>query len=179
MKPASRISVQMFLILVFGILGCQSNSPNSSTADPTPQHSSSQPHFIKPLKSGFNKVFKTEQYIVASEGGTVLVGDEEYGYSSLEFMPEDLTENTTIVFRWDSQSFMAELTPHGIEFNSPVKLTLSFRDGDVSTEQAEALRVWYYNEPEWDLIGGEVDLEEEHVEAYISHFSRYALAAED
>ena len=181
MKLAFKILPQILFVLLFGILGCETNAPDSPLTALSIKSTTNQLQFLQPQRSGFNKVFKAEQYVTASGGGTVLLGDEQYGYCSLDFMPGSLNENTTISFRWDSQSFMAELTPHGIYFNNPVKLTLSFKNGEVSTQEAGALRVWYYNEPEtnWELIGGEVDLEGQQVETYISHFSKYALAGED
>jgi hypothetical protein len=181
MKPSFKVISQIFLVLVFGILGCQTNAPDSPLTDLTVKRTPNQLQFLQAQKLGFHKVFKTEQYVTASGGGTVLLGDEEYGYCSLEFMPGDLNDNTIIIFEWDTDNFTAELTPHGINFNNPVKLTLSYKDADLSTVEEQALRVWYYEEPEndWELVGGQVNEEEQQVEAYISHFSRYALAGED
>lgn len=181
MKLAFKIIFQLFFVMFFGILGCQSNAPNSPIKDTPLSRSTDQLNFLKPQKSAFNKVFRTEQYVTAAQGGTVLLGDENSGYLSLNFMPGDLTDNTVITFEWDSQSFFAELNPHGIYFNNPVKLTLSYNQADVSAVQEEDIKVWYYDEPQntWELIGGQVDTETRHIETYINHFSLYALAEED
>ena len=181
MKPAFKILSQIFLVFLFGILGCESDTPNNPIKDLATKRSTNQLQFLKPQKSGFNKAFKAEQYVTASDGGTVLLGDETSGYSSIDFMPGDLINNSVIIFEWDSQSFFAELNPHGIYFNNPVRLTLSYNEADVSGVQEENLRIWYYDESQddWELIGGQVDTEERQVEAYIGHFSKYALAEED
>lgn len=181
MKLSAKISSQILLVLLLGMIGCQSDAPDSPLSDLSIKRSTNQLQFLKPQRSEFNKVFKTEQLVTASQGGTVVLGDESSGYCSIDFMPGDLTENMVISFRWDSQSFAADLTPHGIYFNNPVRLNLSYNDADVSNVDEEALRVWYYHGPEdnWELIGGEVDTEGQHVETYISHFSKYALAEED
>lgn len=181
MKPAFKVLSLLFLVLIFGIMGCQTNSPDSPLTDLTIKRSQNQLHFLQPQKSNLQKVFKTEQYITVASGGTIFLGDEDNGYCSLDFKPGDLTENTLIAFTWNSQNFIADLGPHGIQFNNPVRLTLSYKDANVSTVQEEGIRVWYYNEPEtnWELIGGEVNAEEQQVETYIGHFSRYALAGED
>jgi hypothetical protein len=181
MKPAFKIIFQIFLVLLFGILGCESDTPNSPTKNLALNRSTNQLHFLKSQSSVFNKVFTTERYVAASEGGTVLVGDETSGYCSIHFMPGDLTDNTLISFEWNSQNFFTELNPHGIYFNNPVRLTLSYNQADVSAVDEENVRIWYYDESQnaWELIGGQVDTENRQVEAYISHFSRYALAEED
>lgn len=181
MKPAFKTLSQIFFVLLFGILGCQSDAPNSPIKDLPLKRSADQLRFLKPQNAAFNKVFRIEQFVIAAEGGTVLLGDEISGYLSLDFMPGDLTDNTVITFEWDSQSFFAELNPHGIYFNNPVRLTLSYNGADLSGVDEENLRIWYDDEPQnaWELIGGQVDPEERQVEAYINHFSKYALAEED
>jgi hypothetical protein len=177
----------LFNVLIFAVssfiignLGCQSDSPSSPTSGIKP-NSTTQLHFLTPSESHFNKAFKVEQNISASSGGTIVVGDEASGYSSLDFMPGDLNYDTIITFRWDDQNYSAEFTPHGINFNNPVRLNLSYKTADVSAINEEALRIWYYNDNEnhWELIGGEVDTEKQEVSAYINHFSRYELAGED
>lgn len=181
MKPAFKIVSLILFAMLIGILGCQSDAPNSPIKDLSITRSGNKLQFLKSQKSSFSKVFKTERYVTTSAGGTVLLGDETSGYCSIDFMPGDLKANTLISFKWDSQNFFAELGPHGIHFNNPVRLILSYNDADVSTMEAENLRIWYYNEPQdaWELIGGEVNTEDQQVETYINHFSKYALAEED
>lgn len=178
----------LFKVLIFTLvsfvvsnLGCQSDTPSSPSSNLQEMQQSSQIHFLYTKGIHFNKAFKTEQLITESAGGTIIVGDETSGYSSLNFMPGDLNNNTMITFRWDTDNYIAEFAPHGIYFNNPVRLDMSYKTADLSAINEETLRIWYYNENEqaWELIGGEVNTEEQEVSAYINHFSRYALAGED
>jgi hypothetical protein len=185
MKTLNKSLFNVLLISVSALillnLGCQSDTPSSPSTDLRVTRSSTQLHFLQPSEMEFNKTFRVKQYISENEGGTIVAGDEVSGYMSLDFMPGDLNYDTIIIFKWDTNNFGAEFAPHGISFNNPVRLNLSYKTADVSAIDEESIRLWYYNENEnnWELVGGDVDTEEKEVSTYISHFSRYALAGED
>lgn len=185
MKTLHTIVFQVILLSLFSIilvnLGCQSDAPNSPSSDVVIMRSTDQLQFLKPQKMRLKKAFQGEQYINANDGGTILVGDEISGYSNINFKPGDLNYDAVITFGWDSQGYFTELSPHGITFNTPVKLCLSYKDADLTNVTEDNIQIWYFNDfkDSWELIGGEVDKDKKQVQGYIRHFSRYALADED
>ncbi len=132
------------------------------------------------------KTFKQTKKIKAKDGGTLEVGDRDNGKSKITFKKNDLPEDLTITFEWASGGIFegklnpAEFGPHGLVFNSPVEVQLSYKKADLEDFKEEDLKLFYYNEETelWELIGGEVDEKKKLVIAFLDHFSRYAIGAE-
>lgn len=125
-------------------------------------------------------VSASQQLITVSQGGTIKVGNLTTGISSITFNPGDVKENVNVNVQWDGNNFQAEFMPHGITFNNPVRIRLSFKNARLTGIDEDNLRIWYYNEVEniWELTGGTVNKTEKYVEGYITHFSRYAIGSE-
>ncbi len=124
-------------------------------------------------------LFSVKKFIPAEIGGDLMVGDILSGFSSITFHPFDLPQDTLITFDWIAGNTLeATLTPHGIIFNNPVQLTLSYKSANISMADEDNLRIYYYNEETqtWELVGGTVNKVTKTVTGYINHFSRYALA---
>ena len=158
-------------------LGCQSNTPNSPLPNSKTFRANDQLIFLTSQKGSLAKNIVTTKFINAEEGGTILVGNEESGYSSIHFMPGDLNEDALITFSWNTNRHIAELLPHGLIFNNPVALNLSYQNANCEELSENNIRIWYFNEDEnaWELIGGDVNPVERRVEGFIGHFSKYAL----
>ena len=132
------------------------------------------------------KKFKETKKIKAKDGGTLEVGDRHYGKSKITFKKNDLPEDLTISFEWVSGGTFegklndAEFGPHGLVFNSPVEVQLSYKKADLQGFNEKDLKLFYYNEETelWELIGGEVDEKKKIVIGFLDHFSRYAIGAE-
>ena len=132
------------------------------------------------------KTFKETKKIKAKDGGTIEVGDRDNGKSKITFKKNDLPEDLTITFEWASGGTFegklnpAEFGPHGLVFNSPVEVQLSYKKADLQGFEEEDLKLFYYNEETelWEFIGGEVDKRKKIVIAFLEHFSRYAIGAE-
>jgi len=132
------------------------------------------------------KTFKETKKIKAKDGGTLEVGDRHYGKSKITFKKNDLPEDLTITFEWVSGGTFegklndAEFGPHGLVFNSPVEVQLSYKKADLKGFEEEDLKLFYYNEETelWEFIGGEVDEKKKIVIGFLDHFSRYAIGAE-
>jgi len=132
------------------------------------------------------KKFKETKKIKAKDGGTLEVGDRHYGKSKITFKKNDLPEDLTISFEWVSDGTFegkfnpADFGPHGLVFNSPVEVKLSYKKADLQGIEEEDLKLFYYNEETelWEFIGGEVDEKKKIVIAFLDHFSRYAIGAE-
>ncbi len=132
------------------------------------------------------KTFKETKKIKAKDGGTLEVGDRDNGKSKITFKKNDLPEDQTISFQWVSGGIFegklnpAEFGPHGLVFNSPVEVQLSYKKADLQGIEEVDLMIFYYNEETelWEFIGGEVDEKKKIVIAFLDHFSRYAIGAE-
>ena len=132
------------------------------------------------------KTFKETKKIKAKDGGTIDVGDRHYGKSKITFKKNDLPEDLTITFEWVSGGTFegklnpAEFGPHGLVFNSPVEVKLSYKKADLQGIEEEDLKIFYFNEETelWEFIGGEVDEKKKIVIGFLDHFSRYAIGAE-
>lgn len=68
--------------------------------------------------------------------------------------------------------------PHGIQFNEPAEVELSYKMADLTGIDENSLKVFYFNETTqlWELIGGVVDTSKKKITVYLPHFSRYALS---
>ena len=139
---------------------------------------------LKSKSTRLNKVFqKTEE--IDHEGGTIKVGDDEHGKSKL-VIPEnaiDEGDEVSITFWWESTGFLqggADFSPHGITFNEPVRVELSYKDADLNGVDEDDLEIRYYNEAtgQWEFIGNDVDKGKKVVKGTTDHFSRYAIGAE-
>ncbi len=138
------------------------------------------------MKGETFKTFKETKTIKAKKGGTIEVGDRSYGKSSIIFKKNDLPKDMTISFEWTTGGTFQgmlnglEFGPHGLVFNSPVEVQLSYKKADLQGIDEETLKIFYYNEETelWELIGDEVDLKKKTVTGFLDHFSRYAIGAE-
>lgn len=185
MKLSSYKFSGFFFLILFSAVstfsGCQQENPYSPAVQSKITRSSDQLTFITSRTGNLNKSFSEAQLMSAAEGGTIRLGDNIDGYSSIQFLPGDLGEDTNIKFEWDSQNHVATFTPHGLVFNSPVRISLSYKNANVLDSEDENLRIWYYNEDTnlWELVDSKVNQGEKTVEGYIYHFSKYSIAKEE
>ncbi|GAB4333092.1 MAG: hypothetical protein Kow0037_11240 [Calditrichia bacterium] len=136
-----------------------------------------QMRFLHSQTQSLEKPFYIEKWVTRKDGGVLLNGNPANGYSYLYFYSYALPQDTLIQFSWDSQGYVTDLAPHGIQFQNTVYLRLSYKDADLSNINEDNLRIWYYNEhyQMWELIGGYVNKTDKYVIAPIQHFSRYAI----
>lgn len=180
-KNSLRLLIAALLSTVIILVGCQKEMPfTPSQTGGVVTRSTHELTFLKSKTARLNKLFTAQQLITVAQGGIIETGDSLSGYSSLIFKPGDLPQDTIIFIEWDSQGYISELGPHGIVFNSPVALKLSYKDVDLTNVIEDSLKIWYYNDVTdlWELVGGTVNKTEKYVTGYIGHFSRYALGAE-
>ncbi len=180
-KKSLKLLLAALLSTVMILVGCQEETPfTPSQTSGGVTRSTNELTFLTSKTARLNKLFTTQQFITVAQGGLIESGDSLSGYSSLSFKPGDLPQDTTIFFEWDSQGYISELGPHGIFFNSPVALKLSYKDADLTNVIEDSLRIWYYNDVTdlWELVGGTVNKTDKYVEGYIEHFSRYAIGAD-
>ncbi|MBI2951503.1 hypothetical protein HYY27_05375 [bacterium] len=73
-----------------------------------------------------------------------------------------------------------DLGPHGLAFQKPVALILSFEGASLAGLDPSTLAIWYYDETlrKWVNMGGVIDAEGKRAifVGRLPHFSRYAVA---
>ena len=78
----------------------------------------------------------------------------EFGFTKIDFAPNDLPYDTTITMEW-MPYYLLEGTfgPHGTVFNNPVHTELSYKAANLTGINEENLQVYYYNEVTelWEL----------------------------
>ena len=142
---------------------------------------------LKILKSksgvSLQKRFVTSWYIPLGAYGWAYAGDDWHGRTWLYFPPYAMNKTTTVTIDWESTGFLeggAEFSPHGVQFNYPVTVWISYKDADLNGINEQDLKIWYYNEDTgfWELIGDVVDTQNKMVGGLLHHFSRYAIGTE-
>ena len=142
---------------------------------------------LKILKSksgvSLQKRFVSRWYVPLGAYGWAYVGDYKHGRSWLYFPPYAMNQTTIVTMDWESTGFLeggAEFSPHGVQFNKPVTVWMSYKDADLGDINEEDLKIWYFNEKTriWELIGDVVDTEHKMVGGLLHHFSRYAIGSE-
>ncbi len=165
--------------LLFSLFGCVDNSPMEPEKSASMKRTTEQLTFFKAKTVSLKKVFSINQTISAN-GGTMQVGDDTTGYSSIMFPPGALSHDTNVTFDLNSLIFEANFGPHGEQFRRDVTIRLSYKDADLGSTDENDLRIWYYDEDNsiWELAGQIVNTQEKYVEGTTTHFSRYAIGAE-
>ncbi len=164
-------------IIIMSLFGCTQNTAVGPIDTESGKRKTSEITFLKSKNPRLSKVFNRSQLVTAASGGTVQIGDETTGISSITFAAGDLSNDLTVEFWWNSQNFEADLGPHGSTFNNPIVIRLSYKDADLGNIDEEDLRIWYYDENDdmWEPVGQVVNTVEKYVEGTTPHFSRYSV----
>ncbi len=180
----------VFLITFIVLLGCEKQGPVVPVAEGNVNEVLTSNNLIQPNSSyGFkilrskNLKFAKEFYseaLITPEGGSISVGDEEHGISTLRFRHGSVDQEVLVGFWWESTGFLeggCEFSPHGITFNMPVDLILSYKDADLTGINEDNLSIYYYNEDTqtWERLCSKVNKNKKYVKACLEHFSRYAI----
>ena len=162
----------LFAVLALSLNACMNQSPLS------PEASESGFKILKVKHPRLMKSFQQSKWI-DDDGGTISIGDEVHGISKLVF-PEDAVGNDVLItFSWESTDLLeAQFSPHGITFDQPVWIELSYKDADLTGVNEDGLKIYYYNENTgvWEIVGDQIDKTKKVVVGYTNHFSRYAVA---
>jgi len=167
------ILLAIFTTTVLFIAGCEQKNPLS-----TDQNTNSVTILSKDQMS-LNKLFSSSKWI-DDDGGIIGLGDDQEGYSFLNF-PEDALDDddaTTIFFSWESSELLqAKFGPHGIQFDKPVYIRLSYKGANLIGVNESHLRLYYYNEltQSYERLKSEANVNEKYVHGYLYNFSRYAI----
>jgi hypothetical protein len=118
-----------------------------------------------------------ETIISASEGGKFELHDVQ-----LYFPPKALDNDTLISISIpDLSVFANDFGTDGLVFNVPVRVTMNYRDADLTGINESTIKMAWYNEhtDSWDIIDCELNLANKTVTADVNHFSAYALITDE
>jgi len=184
MKTLTKIitALTAMIALVF-FSGCEKQSPLATGDKNYRQDTPTGFTILRSTEYSLDRLFVEAEWITVQNGGTITVGNYWHGYSKIVFEPGDVSQDVEVTFSWESRGLLeggAEFQPHGITFNNPVYVELSYKRADLEGISEDDLEIWYYNEYTniWEPVFGNVDKSEQVVSGYLEHFSRYAIGAE-
>ncbi len=119
--------------------------------------------------------------VTPTQGGTVTLGNEEIGYSTLAVPAGAVDEAVTLTMALTtSGTVMAEFGPDGQQFNVPVDVSISFRGAELGGVNPADIQLYQVDVPSPLLIvPSEVPGEDHVVEAQLMHFSQYSPGSEE
>jgi len=160
--------------LLVASFGCESVTAPESSQD---FFATDGPNFVRILStspSGDQPAMMTgpvTAMISAADGGTLT-----NGRITLEFPAGALSEDTQITMEMFTDGTLGvDLAPHGIQFNTPVVLSMGL-EGTTAEGMAEKVTTLYYNESldSYEPMPMETPRDANSSRALLSHFSRYA-----
>ena len=176
MKRFKKLISSLTLVLLTGLALNFNGCMDQSSLSPEPSEGG-----FKILKVKHPRLMKAFQQskLIDGSGGTLSVGDEMHGISKLVIPANAVGNEVLITFSMESTDLLeAQFSPHGITFDQPVRLELSYKDADLTGVNEDGLKIYYYNQDSgaWELVGEQVDKTKKVVVGYTNHFSRYAVA---
>lgn len=170
-KRALRILTALTFLSVLAALGCGTYSP-VAPSNPPSMPGVENPEFatLLPASKG-SEVMQSSAasaMVSAEKGGVV-----SNGYYSVYFAPGALSEDTEISIEMpEFPKAVVRLSPHGIQFNAPVILSLALD----KVEAADGWDCLWLNEASglWESIGA--DTENGIVKTALKHFSEYGIS---
>jgi hypothetical protein len=116
--------------------------------------------------------YQGDAAIVGPKGGTLHVGDHEL------VIPEGALEQDVLITAEAPTSSLVDVhfEPHGLQFQKPARLTLSYKHCVRPTNADFLIAYLGQGNQIWELPPSVDDKSSKDVEAEIDHFSRYAVA---
>lgn len=175
---SKRLSVMVTAVLMTAVVmfaGC-SKVPlgtDNEAAEPT------QPQLLQRAASSVQlspSELYVEQIISATEGGQLSLFDV-----TLE-IPPDAVDNDTLfsICIPNIQVFYNEFGTDGLVFNTPVEVTMSYRDADLAGIDESTIRIAWFDERSGEFrdMVCEIDVQNKVVTGELDHFSAYALVSD-
>ncbi len=170
----SLVIVALVAMSALSFIGC-SHSPLAPTT------TTSEPHLLARAASKVASAQSSSDnfasaVIPAATGGELSLLDVK-----LE-IPAGALDNDTLfsITIPDINVFYNEFGTNGLVFKKPVKVTMSYRDADLSGVNESTIRIAWYNDRTGnyeDMICS-VDYVNKVVVGYVNHFSAYALISD-
>lgn len=174
-KKITLIAISLLLMTLY--LGCGKISISEPAEDGKLYLTNNEIKLLKMEENAQSNIMVQQKWITRVDGGVVSNASETVGLNAIYFSPNALPQDTLITFAYNPDGAIADLEPHGIQFQNTVKLQLSYKSSNIQDVVEDNLRIWYFNDDTgmWELIGGTVDKQNKVVVTNINHFSRYAI----
>ena len=175
---SNRLSVMVaavFMTIAVMVAGCSKTlmGTDNEAAEPT------QPQLLQRAASSVQmspSELYVEQLISAAEGGQLTLFDV-----TLEIPPGAVDNDTLFSIRIPNiEVFYNEFGTDGLVFNTPVEVTMSYRDADLSGIDESTIRIAWFDKRSGqfkDMLC-EVDVQNKIVTGELDHFSAYALVSD-
>jgi hypothetical protein len=168
-KIALRTLTALTFLSVLAALGCGTYSPVAPSNSSMPGLENPEFATLLSASKGSDTAMRSavaSAMISAKDGGVV-----SNGFYSVYFAPGALEKDTEISIEMPQfPKAVVQLSPHGIQFNAPVILSLAL---DKTSAVSNEWNVLWLNDVTglWESIGGYV--EDGAVKAELKHFSEY------
>jgi len=167
--------MSVFVLVIMLMAGC-SKSPMDSTDDQQPSTLLQRSADFKASAQFSSSELFVDQVISASEGGRLELLDV-----ILE-IPAGAVKNDTVfsINIPDLNVFYNEFGTSGLVFDKPVRVTMSYRDADLTGINETSIRIAWLNEStgEFEDLACEVDTVNKVITAELDHFSAYGLISD-
>ena len=173
-KLAGLIAIAVLAAVSLGLMGCSQLSTNVGVEENQNDATLLARRNVSGLPSG--EPIYTSAIMPANEGGTLSLVDVE-----LYFPPNALDNDTLIYINIPNiMVFENHFGTDGLVFNQPVRVTMSYRDADLSGINESSIAMAWFDErtDSWDQIECTLDTTNKTVTAYVNHFSAYALISD-
>lgn len=162
------------LAAVWGCSHAPTAPSNSGSEEPLVLRRASRANHGAEGASPVNLV--VEQVISSSTGGSLSLLDV-----SLQIPPGAVPNDTLFSITIpDDQVFYNEFGTHGLVFNVPVTVTMSYRDADLTGIDESTITVAWHNgdSGQWEAIACVLDQVNKTVTGQLNHFSAYGLISD-
>ncbi|HDL02075.1 MAG TPA: hypothetical protein ENH23_07565 [candidate division Zixibacteria bacterium] len=171
-----RLTLFTFAVIVLTVfVGC-SNSPLGTVA------TDNAPQLLQRSSASMTGIslspvnLHVDSVISASLGGKLVLQDV-----ILDVPPNALKNDTLFSIDIpDINVFYNEFGTSGLVFDKPVKITMSYRDADLSNVTESTIRIGWFNEKTgmFDDVICDIDYNNKTVTGEVYHFSAYALISD-
>jgi hypothetical protein len=168
-------SMSVLVLVIMLMAGCP-KSPLESTDDQQPPTLLQRSDAFKASAQFSSSDLFVEQVISTSEGGRLELLDV------ILDVPAGAVGNDTVfsINIPDLNVFYNEFGTSGLVFDKPVKVTMSYRDADLTGVNETSIRIAWLNEAtgEFEDLACEVDTVNKLITAELEHFSAYGLISD-
>jgi len=176
MKQNNKIIVAIFAVMAMLVFSSMVGCSKAPTVNEENDSATLLTRANLPVGKLVGEAAYFDTVLTAEEGGIVSLLDVE-----LYFPPFALASDTLISIEIpDISVFANEFGTDGLYFKKPVRVTMSYRDADLSNVREENIKMAWFNErtEQWDVIDCLLDAENKTVTGYVYHFSAYALISD-
>ena len=160
-----------FVVAIFAsvaLVGCSNETPLTSSPSPDGAVVADPVFITQPIERVDPGTTFAEE-LVTESGGSV-----SEAFAQVDFPAGALTQATSItVDISDATKLIVELGPHGATFEKPVALTMDLSGSRQAGNAANCSIAWFDEDNAVWVLLPTIVVDENHIRAYLDHFSKY------